>query len=351
MKTLKIIFPYLLLLISVFIIQILSCKSKPDQQSDLSNTTLFDFLDSTQAAQRIAIDEKEQFFEYINVLDMSIQLKKNFADTTDRKIILAEYKNSLQTSVKHFSEAEEDFIKNALSNIFKKSAFDLKKVIDQPIVFIKVNGKHYGDGAYYTRENSIIIPEKKLRNPDSENFEQVIEHEIFHIYSRYHPEKQKSLYALIGYKSIGNLRNLQMNQRLRARVLLNPDGINYAYAIQLKDESKTFQAIPLIISKKEKFDVDQEAFFDYLQFDLYKIQPPFSRLIKVESTTAGESIINYEEQPAFLAQIGENTDYIIHPDEVLADNFVLLLNGEQSWDQLSPRGQEILKEMKKIIFE
>lgn len=31
----------------------------------------------------------------------------------------------------------------------------------------------------------------------------------------------------------------------------------------------------------------------------------------------------------FLEQVGENTNYLIHPDEILADNFVLLVTGKK----------------------
>ena len=31
--------------------------------------------------------------------------------------------------------------------------------------------------------------------------------------------------------------------------------------------------------------------------------------------------------PGYAAQIGDNTKYIIHPEEILADNFVFLLDG------------------------
>jgi hypothetical protein len=31
--------------------------------------------------------------------------------------------------------------------------------------------------------------------------------------------------------------------------------------------------------------------------------------------------------PGFSEQVGQNTKYIIHPEEILADNFVFLLNG------------------------
>jgi len=282
---------------------------------------------------------------------MSIQLKTSFPDSINRASVLNIYKNTLQNAVRTFSKKEEAFILTAIQNIFKQSKFDLNKVIDAPIALIKTAGNLYGDGVYFTREHSIVIPEDELDRPIQQDFEEVMIHELFHIYSRYHPEKRKALYELIGFKSIGITENIQMNPALKKRLLLNPDGINYAYAIELEEQGNRFQAIPLIISNKEEFDPEEKVFFNYLQFDLYKIQPPYSRLIKVEANNDGTSLIDFNEFSSFRKQIGDNTDYIIHPDEVLADNFILLLSGEDSWGNLSPRGQEILKGMKEIIFE
>ena len=59
-------------------------------------------------------------------------------------------------------------------------------------------------------------------------------HEIFHIYSRYNPQKRDRLYELIGFKNIGDPTRLKMTAPLKDRILLNPDGVNYAYAIELK---------------------------------------------------------------------------------------------------------------------
>ena len=44
--------------------------------------------------------------------------------------------------------------------------------------------------------------------------------EISHIYTRYHPEKQKALYKLIGFSNIGNMTNLLIKPELKDRILL-----------------------------------------------------------------------------------------------------------------------------------
>ena len=53
--------------------------------------------------------------------------------------------------------------------------------------------------------------------------------------------------------------------------------------------------------------------------------------------------------PGYAAQIGDNTKYIIHPEEILADNFVFLLDGRI--DLPTPRVVEamgnVLQEMPK----
>ena len=48
--------------------------------------------------------------------------------------------------------------------------------------------------------------------------------------------------------------------------------------------------------------------------------------------------------PDFLRPIGQNTGYVIHPEGVLADNFVMLVIGKKK-----PTTPRILEDMKKIL--
>ena len=58
----------------------------------------------------------------------------------------------------------------------------------------------------------------------------------------------------------------------------------------------------------------------------------------------GELLRLYRQAAGFSQQIGGNTGYIIHPDEILADNFTLLVLGRTNVP--SPR---ILKEMENVF--
>ena len=41
-------------------------------------------------------------------------------------------------------------------------------------------------------------------------------------------------------------------------------------------------------------------------------------------------VIDPKKEPAFFEKVGKNTNYIIHPDEILADNFVHLVIGTKN---------------------
>ena len=51
-------------------------------------------------------------------------------------------------------------------------------------------------------------------------------------------------------------------------------------------------------------------------------------MIKVISDENGLSIIDFKKQTDFFEQITDNSNYIIHPDELMADNFVIAVQSQ-----------------------
>ncbi len=340
---------YLLIIIAFLL---WTCKTPERYQPtllQLSNNQKITFLDSTNASFAIVKDTIEHFFDQVTKLDMSIQLKRKLDPVMDRETLLAEYKSVLQKDVLNFSIEEIIFIKSIFQDIFKDCSSLSKNIFPSEIKLIKMQGDHYGGSAFYTRENCILIPQLDLQEQDSSTFRKTMLHELFHIYSRLNLEKKETLYNLIGFNSTGGKQLLQISDELKQRIILNPDGINYAYSIKLKDSTKTsFNAIPLIISNENDFTDEKPKFFDYIKFGLYKLIPPFSRIIKVVSTADGESTIDFKNHPEFFEQITDNTNYIIHPDELMAENFVIAiqsLNNVAVLDNLSDSGKELIKKV------
>ena len=307
-------------------------------------------LDSIQAAHYITTDTQEGFFEHITPLDMAIQMKRNWPDTSARRATqLQAYRAFLKTDVTHFSPEDSHFLSQCLkkvASLLEQTPFD---VLPDTLFLIKTKGNHYGASTFYTRTNGIIIPQHELDEKNEAMMINVLLHEIFHIYSRNHPRKRSKLYKTIGFEALPP--PLQVPAPLQARILLNPDGVNWRYSINFPlPNDSLIRAIPLIISKKAHYEED--TYFDYLEFQLY---PVIS-----QNDTFHVQVIDGWRSPlppvsllqGFHDQIGDNTTYIIHPDEILADNFVLLVrlkNKSLPEKRYSERGLEILKAVETIL--
>ncbi|MFK7933242.1 MAG: hypothetical protein AB8G22_07015 [Saprospiraceae bacterium] len=306
-------------------------------------------LDSLAATQAIIQDNTEDFFTKISTLDMSIQMKKNHPAETDREQIVADYKKYLQSDVTYFTKTETDFVQRAFLLAVNRIKVLNINFLPKDIFLIKTTTRHYGKSTYYTRENGIIIPDNELAKADLEEFTDVMLHEIFHIYSRQHPKNRLELYELIGFRPI---ENIVFPIALQQRILLNPDGINTNFGISLKSGDSTLTAISLIVSNSATYRADRNAFFEYLAFDLYPLARKTDGNFLVQTNGDWQSPIHYSDFPDFYQQIGDNTDYIIHPDEILADNFVLLvndLNGAKRQPRLSEEGRELLMKLKTVL--
>ena len=338
----------------LLILGLASCKAQPQNAPlQLSKEHSVIFLDSVNAGQAIVQDEVDFFFNQINILDMSIQMKKNFEKGTDRNEVLTEYKSYLKKDVMDFSKSEKAFVQKIFKQAFELCNKVSTDIFPKKIKLIKSSGSHYGMGAYYTREDCIIIPKDAFIFENDEAFLSTMLHEISHIYTRYNPEKRKALYRLIGFKNFGTPSNLLMKEALREKILVNPDGVNYAYTIDLEEpDGRTTTAIPIVFSKATEYSIEKPTFFDYIDFSLFKLK--IQHGASVLSDADGNSTLNMANVPDFFRQITDNTGYIIHPDEIIADNFVFVMLSQQeggSKKEFSEDGTALLKKIKAVLSE
>jgi hypothetical protein len=310
--------------------------------------------DSAQAARYIIYDQTDRYFDLVNPSEMSIQMKKSLSEPINTAQWRIDYKKFLQGDMRSFSTEETKFLQSVMDKVYKTAIALNPAIVPDTLVLIKTRGRHYGDGVYYTRENTIVIPANELEARKTNPFTTTMYHELFHVYSRLNPAKRKALYQLIGFESLAP-NQLVMPDALRERVLYNPDGVDFAQRIQLKTEDdKTISAIPVIYSKYLGHQEGNNEFFGYVEFNLYQIQPAnetgkWKVLTRDDGYT---SVLNVEKLPDFFKQIKDNTGYIIHPDEVLADNFSFIMlekNGSKVTAKFSPEGKKLLTEMEAIL--
>jgi hypothetical protein len=334
---------------------IFSCQAKNKNISTptpVAESVGVEFLDSLTASRVVLIDESNHIFERLTKLDMCIQMKGDCKEGESRANIMKRYKNYLQRDVGNFTEDEIMWMGDIWQEAVTLCNALNKAILPTNVQLIKSKGTYYGDDAFYTRENTIVIPENRIAMREREAMLSVMLHEIFHIYSRLHPDKQEALYALIGFKRIGDSQNLNINNPLQERILTNPDGPNFAYAIDLKSKERIVKVVPIISSTLPAYTDQKKAFFDYLYFDLFEVVQNKKGTWNVLSDSDGKAMVPDDAMTSFFDQIKYNTQYIIHPDEILADNFMILAMYKKYPDRypgLSEDGLVLLDQIKSIL--
>ena len=347
---------YCLLLLVLFVAGTACQQENKRRNVELPGGTQVTFLNQAQAQQAIVQDRVEHYFDKVSPTDIEIQSKTVLPDSATRTRYLAEYKSFLQDDVKDFTTEDKDFLSNLLREIGRVLNKIDPSLLDQDINLIKVGGRHYGPSVFYTRENNIIIPAYELAKREGEIMRSILIHEIFHIYSRYHPEKRDALYAMIGFHPLGiSPDQLEMPASLRETILLNPDGIDYTYAIDLRDGAgNNYRCIPLTSSDFHQYSAAASGNFPHLTVNFYPVVPNEKGGFTLQTTDIGTSPLNLQLiSESLWAQIGKNTRYIIHPDEILADNFSILaaeyLESEAIKMTVEEEERDLLHEMEQII--
>ena len=145
-------------------------------------------------------------------------------------------------------------------------------------------------------------------------------HESFHILSRANPELRERLYEAIGFAKCAEI---DFPAALRARKITNPDAPRNDHYIRVRVGGKECLAVPILYADRETYDVARGGeFFDYLQFRLLLVERgkgPDS--VRVRYDGDKPMLVDVPEAAGFFEQVGRNTGYIIHPEDIIADNF------------------------------
>jgi hypothetical protein len=161
--------------------------------------------------------------------------------------------------------------------------------------------------------------------------------------SRANPVLREELYQAIGFAKCAEVA---FPAELAPRKLTNPDAPKNDHCIRLQVDGRDRWAIPILFSNAERYDVRRGGrFFNYLTFKLLLVERADDSDAVTPLYDGGQPrMIDAGQASGFFEQVGNNTRYIIHPEEILADNFVILVLGRRHVP--SP---EIVEKMKKVF--
>ncbi|MDX1912165.1 MAG: hypothetical protein SFV22_11790 [Saprospiraceae bacterium] len=333
-----------------------ACSAQPPVTSiRFPNGKICLLLDSAAAGEAITYDRRDAYFDKVNASEMSIQMREPLTDGQTRENLLPRYIAYLKSDVEGFSYEESKFVEGVMEKVFRTVNGVSPNIFPDTLKLIKTKGRHYGDGVWYTRENCIIIPADELGKRKTNPFSTTMYHELFHVWSRLNPAKSDRAYQLIGFEAIG-FDQLQVPPGLAQRVLYNPDGVDYAQKIVLAQaDGVTIPAVPVLYANHLGWSDEQNTFFAYVEFSLFQIEKQDDGKYRILVKDDGySSTLNMQEQPDFFRQIKDNTGYIIHPDEVLADNFAFIMqekNGQKVSLKFSEAGKKLLTDLEAVVKE
>jgi len=266
---------------------------------------------------------RDEFVQRMSPFDRAARMK------TDRTVTEIEYLAFAEAAARDWDDAAKKGVTAAFRGIEPQlSALELP--LPKRVLFIATTGKEEGDTAY-TRANAIILPERLAGNSD--RLPKTLAHELFHIASRANPRFAEALYATIGFHPC---KEPAYPQELAPRKLTNPDAPRNDYCIAVTLEGMQVNVTPILYSRTPVYDTARGGeFFDYLQLGFLVVSPP-----------SPARVVGLRELSGFVEQIGANTQYVIHPEEILADNFALLVTGETP-----VRSPEVLERMKRALAE
>ncbi len=338
---------YGLLVASCFCLLSFCKRSQINPALSATLSEKYTFLDSTEAGNAIVVDSTEGFFEHISMLDMQIQ-GRSLNGCSDKASCREAYHEFLKTDVASFSDAEKVFLSAVMDSAVQAVKTLNPRLMNYPIYLGKLKGQHYGDGVYFTRDKAIYIPQNELNEANFDKVYAVMLHEIFHIISRYDTPLRDACYAEIGFQKRD--KDIRYPSQLAERILTNPDGVTDDYYIVLKDGDKEIKATPIIISNSPKYLENRTSFFEYLQFDLYELKESDGTL-EVQANKDGYTLLSPSLMASFFESIKDNTQYIIHPDEILADNFMLavIAKSTNDYSKFSEEGLDLLKRIESIL--
>lgn len=247
-----------------------------------------------------------------------------------------------------FAQAEalswEENDRESLTVVMQSIARRLEKaelLFPKTIWLVCTSGAEEGNAAY-TRGNAIMMPRNTL-NKDRKDLERLLLHELFHVFSRHDKRLRLKLYELIGFRP---LKGFTYPAFLANRRITNPDSPDVAYGISLKiGKDQELIAAPITYAASSDYDPEKDgSFFKQLMF----------RMLVVEEGDDGwravlkdgrPVVFDVRKAPAFFEKVGRNTNYIIHPEEILADNFALLMMQETG------ETPELLKKVGSIVMK
>jgi len=188
-------------------------------------------------------------------------------------------------------------------------------LLPQRVLLVRVRDS-VEDGIPHTRANAILLP-AGTGHLRAARRDFMLAHELFHLLTRIRPARHDSLYALIGFRPC----RFTLPAELRRRRITNPDAPEERHYLDLPGARGAY--VPLQLARP--VEALPPALAESIDFQLLRVDVA-GGVCTARRRGGGEwDLIAPSALPGLAAVTGPNSDYFAHPEELMADNFALLL--------------------------
>jgi hypothetical protein len=207
------------------------------------------------------------------------------------------------------------------------------------VLLVSTDGRDAAN-APYTRGHAVVLPTDF--DPEGYSDAEILAHELFHVISRHRPELATRLYRAIGFEPVPPLQWPAAWLLLR---IANPDAPHDRHAMRTTLDGRPVLLMPLLVAGRTALDRARgETFFHVMELRLLQVQ--------IEGTVTRPVLrdgqpawVTPQQAREYVARLGGNTGYILHPEETVADNFAFIVSGRKV------RNPALLREIERRLAE
>ncbi len=277
------------------------------------------FADAKEAAKLLL--GNRDYYDNLTQNDLNFRLQKLDGTLEELEALAAE-------QTRNYTDAEKARIDQSMALIRKNCAergYTLPPTDD--IVFAKTTMHEECDAGAYTHGTQIYLGEDMMKysfvdNPEIQQyFDTIVAHELFHCLTRNHPDFRAAMYAILGFTVVED--DYEFSPEIRNQIIANPDvGHHNSYAAF--DINGQMTNCVVVFTTPKPFAKAGESFFDVM----------VTGLVPIDDMT---TMYTADEAANFWDVFGRNTDYVIDPEETLADNFAdTMIYGVDGKDYKTP---------------
>ncbi len=278
-------------------------------------------LPETLGAERITA--RDAFLAELS--DQDRKLRLGTTEAVSDEALLA----FLRAQVRSFSPAQVARLEKAAARVAELAeARGVLALVPREVEIVLTTGDEEGTREFdlsYTRASVIYLNARAL-----ETFpKQLLAHELMHVICAAHPQLREALYASIGFVPREGIR---LSPELEARRVTGPEVPRARHAIVVRHEGAEKHALPLTLARTS---ANVEGSF------LEQIEDAW---VLLDAEGVATTLVAPDALEGLSAQIGFNTGYLAGPEEILADNFSLLLFAPDK-----ARSPEVLERIRALL--